>query len=69
MKTGIISDTHGTLPEKVLDIFQGVDLILHAGDIGSLHIIKELGSIAPVKAVHGNMDYGKIAKLFPRTEM
>jgi putative phosphoesterase len=33
-----------------------VDVILHAGDIGDLHIITELETIAPVHAVHGNTD-------------
>jgi len=56
MKIGLISDTHGHLPAQVFDIFKEVDQILHAGDIGSEHILVELGSIAPVTAVYGNID-------------
>jgi len=61
MKLGIISDTHipvrsACLPEKIFEIFQGVDRILHAGDIESEKVLDELEAIAPVWAVAGNMD-------------
>jgi uncharacterized protein len=56
MRIGLISDTHGKLRPEVFDRLAGVDLILHAGDIGSLDIITELEAIAPVHAVHGNID-------------
>ena len=56
MKVGLISDTHGKLRPEVFDAFVGVDVILHAGDIGSPDIITELEAIAPVHAVHGNTD-------------
>lgn len=56
---GIISDTHGFLPPGAVKTFQGTDLIIHAGDIGKLDILKALQSIAPVVAVQGNMDYGE----------
>lgn len=56
MKVGLISDTHGKLRAEVFDRFAAVDVILHAGDIGSLDIIAELETIAPVHAVHGNTD-------------
>jgi uncharacterized protein len=56
VKVGLISDTHGKLRNNVLDVFAGVDVILHAGDIGSLDIITTLEAIAPVHAVHGNTD-------------
>jgi putative phosphoesterase len=55
---GIISDTHGFLPLEVLTVFQNVDLILHAGDIGSPKILIALEAVAPVVAVRGNMDSG-----------
>jgi len=55
---GVISDTHGLLRPEVFEAFQGVELILHAGDIGGDDIIVELQTIAPVLAVRGNMDYG-----------
>ena len=56
MRIGLISDTHGLLRPQVFDLFEGVELILHAGDIGSTDIIVELETIAPVHAVLGNTD-------------
>ena len=58
---GIISDTHGRLPHSVAAAFNGVDLIIHAGDIGEPEILKALDEIAPTIAVRGNMDYGRWA--------
>ncbi len=55
---GIISDTHGGLPQAVLKVFKKTDQIIHAGDIGSPEIISALEKIAPTKAVRGNMDMG-----------
>ncbi len=56
---GIISDTHmperwKRIPTAVSQIFKGVDLVLHAGDVGELWVLDELSAIAPVIAVHGN---------------
>ncbi len=57
MKIGIISDTHGHVPNAVHDALAGADHILHAGDVGPMEVITELESIAPVSAVLGNTDY------------
>lgn len=56
MKVGLISDTHGRLRSEVFDHFDGVDHILHAGDIGPFDLLVELEAIAPVTAVWGNTD-------------
>ena len=61
MRVGVISDTHvpaiaRSLPAAIFDVFQGVDLILHAGDVVALSVLEELRTIAPVEAVAGNMD-------------
>jgi putative phosphoesterase len=55
-RVGLISDTHGMLRPEVFDVFNGVELILHAGDVGDDDILDELGAIAPVLAVRGNTD-------------
>lgn len=55
-RIGVISDTHGHLAATVFEIFKGVDLILHAGDIGGEDLLVELEAIAPVEAVSGNTD-------------
>lgn len=52
---GLISDTHGLVRPAVFDAFHGVDLILHAGDVGD-GVLAELQAIAPVHAVLGNTD-------------
>ncbi len=56
MRIGVLSDTHGTLPNEVLDLFAEVDLILHAGDVGDPDILTTLQALAPVHAVWGNCD-------------
>ena len=56
MKVGLISDTHGYLDPKVLDYFEGVDHILHGGDVGPYSLILQLENLAPVTAVLGNTD-------------
>ena len=53
---GLISDTHGLLRPAVFDALAGVELILHAGDVGPRDLLLELGAIAPVRAVFGNTD-------------
>lgn len=53
---GVISDTHGLLRPEVFEVFEGVSLILHAGDVGSPGILTDLEAIAPVAAVWGNVD-------------
>lgn len=53
---GLISDTHGWVRPGVHAALAGVELILHAGDVGGDDVLDELGLIAPVLAVHGNTD-------------
>jgi putative phosphoesterase len=53
---GLISDTHGLLRPQVHQALAGVELILHAGDVGGDAILDELALIAPVLAVFGNTD-------------
>ena len=53
---GLISDTHGLIRPGVHAALTGVELILHAGDVGGSTILDELRLIAPVKAVLGNTD-------------
>jgi putative phosphoesterase len=53
---GLISDTHGLVRPGVHQALAGVELILHAGDVGGDEILDELAMIAPVLAVYGNTD-------------
>ena len=66
-RIGVISDTHGLVRPEVLKTLEGVEHIIHAGDIGSPSVIEELRRIAPMTAIRGNVDAGDWAKEFPDT--
>jgi hypothetical protein len=66
MRLGVISDTHGLLRPEVFDAFAGVDHILHAGDVGGLGLLDELGALAPVSAVYGNTDGLELRSALPK---
>ncbi len=68
-QVGLISDTHSLLRPEATEALQGSDLIVHAGDIGSLDVIEALSEIAPVVAVRGNVDKGEWATQFPLEEV
>jgi hypothetical protein len=53
---GLVSDTHGLVRPDVHTALAGVELILHAGDVGGDEVLDELSLIAPVLAVWGNTD-------------
>lgn len=60
VRIGVLSDTHiphlaPRMPERVLEVFQGVDLILHAGDLDEVCALDDLKPLAPVIAVRGNV--------------
>ena len=63
MRLGVISDTHGLLRVEVLEVFEGVDHILHCGDVGKWDVIIELQALAPVTAVYGNVDGPELQRL------
>jgi putative phosphoesterase len=65
MKIGLISDTHGVLPEEIFDIFRDVKHIYHAGDIGKPEVIQGLEIICPVHAVYGNVDSWPVTIYYP----
>jgi putative phosphoesterase len=71
---GIISDTHiptrtSVLPDSVYNAFENVDYIIHAGDLVELNVIDQLDQIAPVLAVHGNMDTPATKNALPKTNL
>lgn len=53
---GLVSDTHGLVRAELHAALEGVELILHAGDVGGDDVLDELATIAPVQAVYGNTD-------------
>lgn len=63
IRIGLVADTHcpeflPRLPEALFARLRGVDLILHAGDVGGRGTLERLASIAPVEAVRGDHDPG-----------
>jgi uncharacterized protein len=73
-RIGIVSDTHAPfrlaeLPSQLLDALQGVDLLLHAGDVGELWVLDQLSAVAPVVAVRGNDDSVASGEILPYTQI
>jgi uncharacterized protein len=64
LTVGVVSDTHGLVRSEAIEALRGCDVILHAGDVGGSHVLQELGELAPVIAVRGNVD-GGWARLLP----
>ena len=66
MRLGLIADTHGLVRPGVHELFAGVDAIVHAGDVGGAEVLDELGLLAPVTAVYGNVDGGTLRQRLPQ---
>ena len=67
---GLVSDTHlparlAGLPPALFETLRGVDLLLHAGDVGELRVLDALSAIAPVIAVHGNDETEEAQRALP----
>ena len=62
MRVLVLADTHlrpgrsRTLPPQIEDELQRCDVVLHAGDVVTHHLLDHLGAHAPVHAVLGNND-------------
>ncbi len=56
MRIGLVADTHGVLHPAAAAALTGVDRILHAGDVGGQAVLDQLGRVAPIEAVRGNVD-------------
>ena len=66
---GVISDTHGLLRPEAVKALKGVELIIHAGDVGDPKVLANLARLAPVHAVRGNTDRGDWAADLPHTRV
>jgi hypothetical protein len=69
MKLGIVSDTHGLLRPEVIAALEGVEHILHLGDVGRASVLGALEEIAPVTAIRGNVDREGACGKLPETEV
>jgi len=66
-RIGVISDTHGLLRPEAVRALRGVDLVVHAGDIGAPEVLDGLRAIARVVAIRGNNDRDAWARRLPET--
>lgn len=67
MKIGVVSDTHGYFDPRLPELLAGAEAIIHAGDVGSQEVLDELGQIAKVYAVRGNVDPDELDLPLSRT--
>lgn len=73
-RIGLISDTHmparcAALPPTVFAVLRGVDVVVHAGDVGELWVLDQLSAIAPVVAVHGNDESADAQRELPYQQL
>ncbi len=68
-RVGVISDTHGLLRPEAVAALGGSDLIIHAGDVGGPEVLGALRTLAPLRAVRGNVDRGAWAEALPLTDV
>jgi putative phosphoesterase len=66
---GVLSDTHGLLRPEARAFLVGCDYIIHGGDVGTAAILDDIGAIAPLTAVRGNIDKGSWARRLRKTEL
>lgn len=68
-RIGLISDTHGYLPQSVFIHFKDCDEIWHAGDFGENGVVQQLQEFKPLRGVYGNIDVQEIVREFPETNI
>ena len=75
MKIGVISDTHiperaKDIPQKILNEFKTVDMVIHVGDLSEPQVLEQLRSVCKdVRAVWGNMDPYEVRAILPQKEI
>jgi len=74
VELAIISDTHmpkgaRRVPEACLARLRAADLILHAGDIAALAVLRAIELCGEVAAVRGNVDDAEVRALLPETRV
>jgi putative phosphoesterase len=71
MLLAVISDTHlprgeRRLPDACVARIAAAELLLHAGDVSTVPVLRELEAIGPpVLGVHGNVDSAELRELWP----
>ncbi|HEY6779331.1 MAG TPA: metallophosphoesterase family protein [Thermoleophilaceae bacterium] len=71
MLIAVISDTHmprgsRRLPPACVERIEAADLLVHAGDIATVAVLRHLEAIGPpLVGVHGNVDSAELRRLLP----
>lgn len=64
-RVGLVADTHGWLRPEIFRAFDGVDRVIHAGDVEDPAHLRDLEAIAPLTAVAGNVDGPAVRSVVP----
>lgn len=65
VKIGLLSDTHGEIPDRLFAFFEHTDEIWHAGDIGNMAVARSLAAFKPLRGISGNIDGPELRSLYP----
>ena len=63
MRVAVIADTHGLLRQETVDLIEGCDAVIHAGDVDTPDIYEKLKGQKPLYLVRGNNDGGWAGQL------
>ena len=75
MQLAIVADTHlprgkRLLPQACVQRLRAADLILHAGDLSTVDVLRMFEALGPpVAAVNGNVDAPELRALLPATRI
>ncbi len=64
-KIGLLSDTHSVLDDRIFEHFEACDEVWHAGDFGSMELLRKLQTFKPLRGVYGNIDGQEIRAEMP----
>ena len=67
-KIGLLSDTHSSVDEKIMNFFKDCDEIWHAGDIGNIKTADDIHNFKPLKGVYGNIDGQEVRIVYPKIQ-
>jgi len=68
-RLAVVSDTHGLVDPALERLFEGVERIVHGGDIVGEQVLTRLEDIAPVDAISGNCDGPPLSTRFPDADV
>jgi len=68
-----VSDTHielwSQIPDRLVDLAKGADLLLHAGDFVSMEVYEAFSDLGPLEAVCGNSDHSEVKARLPERKV